>query len=267
VQVDLGVGSVEIHPTNANTDVLVEATYTAYGLIFNQSMVRDQLDQIKLSVTQGDRIAISATQPRSLNGIAIHYMVYLPDGLKVTASAGTGSLRAEGYKGDLKLSSSTGSTYVLGGTGSLMTTTGTGMIHVEGFTGAVNVQSNTGSVDLRDNNGPAQVVTGTGVVNVFGSQGGKLMAEARTGSINVQLNAIDGEISLKTNTGRISLTSARNDSVTVTAKARVGILQVPAFMSVTRSGSGSSATGKSGDGAYTVNLETGTGSIQYMQGN
>jgi DUF4097 and DUF4098 domain-containing protein YvlB len=268
VQVDLGLGSVDIQTANASTDVRVEATYTAYGLIFNQSMVRDQLEQIKLNVTQGDRIVISATQPRSLNGISIHYVIYLPDGLKVTASAGTGALRAEGYKGDLKLSSSTGSTYVVGGSGSLVTNTGTGMIHVEGFTGPVNVQSNTGSIDLRDNNGPAQVVTGTGAVNVFGTQGGKLQAEARTGSIHVELNAIDGEISLKTNTGRITLASLGDDNVTVTAKARVGSLNMPPFMLVARNGAASSAMGKNGEGAYAVNLETGTGTIQYTtQGN
>lgn len=261
---DVRVGSVSLRPNVNSGEVKVEATYTTQGFLVDREEIRRQLDQIKLSITEGETIRISADAPRSMNNLSVNYVIYAPDNLKVRVENGTGRIDVTGYKGDMVLSSNVGRIEVSAGAGTLNANSGSGYIGVRNFQGPVDARTNVGSLHLSNINGALQLESRTGSIDVNNYHGGGLIAETGTGRIGVRTDAIlEGNVSLKTQTGSIDFTIPKESSVRATAQTRTGGLTVPAFMNVSRSGPASSASGTSGDGRYTITLEANTGGIHF----
>ncbi|HYF92596.1 MAG TPA: DUF4097 family beta strand repeat-containing protein [Symbiobacteriaceae bacterium] len=262
---DVKVGSVSLRPNVGSTEMRVEATYSAEGVIVDRADIRSQLEQIKLNITEGETIRISADLPSQLNNVSIHYVISAPDGLKVRAQSGAGRIDVTGYKGDMVLSSNVGRIEVNAGSGTLSINGGSGYIGVNDFQGPVDARTNLGSISLRNAVGALQLESRTGSINVSNYHGGSLIAETGTGRIDVTADAtLEGNVSLKTQTGSIGFTVPKESSIRATAQTRTGSLNAPDFMRISRSGASSSASGTSGDGKYTVSLEAGTGSISFF---
>lgn len=259
---DVDLGSVTIQTNSKADEIRVEATYTTHGFSLNAGEVRGLLDQIKLSVTEGETVKIKADIPSGLNDISLHYDLYVPANLKVKTDTGAGSIQVTNYKGDLTLTSRVGRIGVDASAGSLTASSGAGSIQVRNFQGPVTAHTNVGSLNVDSVVGALQLDSGTGSINVQDFQGGKLVAETRTGGIHASTRAnLEGDVNLKAQMGSISLDIPRDSSIRATAQTRTGSLSTPGFMSVTRNGTASSAVGTNGDGKYTVTLEAGTGSV------
>ncbi|HWI52097.1 MAG TPA: DUF4097 family beta strand repeat-containing protein [Symbiobacteriaceae bacterium] len=263
---DVKVGSVSLRPNVNNPgEVRVDATYTAQGFLVDRDQVRRELDQIQLEITEGETIRISANLPSQLHNVSVNYVIYAPDGLKVRAQSGAGRIDVSGYKGDMVLSSNVGRVEVIAGSGTLNVNSGSGYIGVSDFQGPVDARTNVGGINLRNVVGTLQLESRTGSIDVDNYHGGNLIAETGTGRINVNTDAIlEGNVSLKTQTGSIGFTAPKESSVRVTAQTRTGSLTAPEFVNVTRTGPASSASGTSGDGKYTVSLEANTGAVNYQ---
>jgi DUF4097 and DUF4098 domain-containing protein YvlB len=261
---DVGVGTVSLRPATTPGEVRVEATYTTNGVIVDRGDVKSQLEALKLNVSEGDVIRITTDTPVRLNNISINYVIYAPTGLKVTAHTGIGRIEVTGYTGDLNLTSNVGRIEVGASSGSLVANSGSGQIAVSTFEGPVDARTNVGSLDIRNVTGALQLDSRTGSIQVRDSGGGNLTAETGTGRIEVDTRlALQGNVSLKTQTGSVSLNIPKDSSIRATAQTRTGSLDAPSFMSVTRTGPASSAVGSNGDGAYTVSLEASTGSVHF----
>lgn len=261
---DVKVGSVSLQPNVNSNEVKVEATYTTHGLVVDRDALRQMLEEMELQITEGDTIRISTDVPNRLNNVSIAYVIYAPEGLKVRAQTGTGRIDVTGYKGDLTLSSNVGRIEVNAGAGTLSASSGSGYIGVSDFEGPVEAKTNVGGVNVRNTVGALQLESRTGSVDVNEYHGGSLVAETGTGRISVSTNVVlEGNVSLKTQTGSINLIIPKESSVRATAQTRTGSLTAPGFMSVSRSGPASSASGTSGDGQHTVTLEASTGGIHF----
>lgn len=261
---DVKVGSVWLRPNVNSDEVKVEATYSTNGLLVDRDAIRQMLDEMKLQITEGDTIRISTDVPTRLNNVSISYVIYAPEGLKVRAQTGTGRIDATGYKGDLQLSSNVGRIEVSAGKGTLTASSGSGYVGVSDFEGPVEAKTNVGSVNVRNTVGALQLESRTGSIDVHEYHGGNLVAETGTGRITVDTNVVlEGNVSLKTQTGSINLTIPKESGVRATAQTRTGSATVPDFMNVSRSGTASSASGSSGDGQHTVTLEASTGGIHF----
>ncbi len=264
VKADVGVGTITLQPAVRAGEVRIEYTYTATGFTAGANM-KELLSQIKLtSDNTGDTVRITSELPRGLNNVNLHYTLYVPNDLTVKLQTGAGRIEATGYQGTLELTSNVGRIDVSAGAGSLTTVSGSGQIMVRDHSGPVSARTNVGSLDLVNINGTLQLDSGTGSITVREFQGGQLVAETRTGRIDAQTaSALTGNVSLKTNTGSVALTVPNESSVRATAQTRTGSLNVPAFMSTSRSGTGGNAVGTNGSGTYTVSLEAGTGSVHF----
>jgi hypothetical protein len=265
VVADLSVGTIALQPSVREGEVRIAYTYTASGLTVSAD-AEELLSQIKLSVENtGETLRINlADVPRNLNNVSLHYTLYVPAGLKVKLQTGAGRIEATGYSGTMDLTSNVGRIEVRAGEGALTAASGSGQIQVREFQGPVNAKTNIGSLEMDDVNGALQLDSGTGSIVVRDFRGGQLVAETRTGRIEASTgNPLEGNVSLKTNTGSVVLNAPEKSSMRATAQTRTGGLTVPPFMSLTRSGTGASAVGTSGDGKYTVSLEAGTGSVNF----
>lgn len=263
IQVDVPVGSVVLQEAVGTDEIKVDAEYTANG--FDLAQVRSQLDQIRLKTESGDVVRIAADVPINLRNVNIRFVVSVPANLKVRANAGAGRIEVKGYKGDMTLTSNVGRIEVDSAAGSLNANSGSGYIGVRGFDGPVTAKTNVGGVEVSDINGALQLDSGTGSVVVREYRGGALVAETRTGRIDVNTRtALEGDVRLKTSTGAIVLDVPEESSVQATAQTRTGSLQAPSYMNVTRTGTSSSAVGSANGGKYTVSLEAGTGSVHFI---
>ena len=264
LDVAVPVGSVRLERNHRTDEIRIEATFTAHGLIINRDEIRRDLEAIKLQVKEDETVQIGVESPSRLNDVNIRFVIYAPQDLKVKAEAGTGAVEAVGYQGDMNLISRVGRIHVQTGKGSVSASSGSGSITVTDFDGPVDARTNIGSLTIRNINGPLQLDSGTGSISLHEFQGGRLVAETRTGAIHAQTGSpIQGDVFLKTQNGSISLIMPEEGGMRVTAQTRTGSLSLPGFMTITRSGTSSSAVGSLGDGTHAISLEAGTGSIQF----
>lgn len=160
--------------------------------------------------------------PGDWTNISARYQISLPAGLTVNVQSNSGLIRSSGVNGDLTL---------------------------ENHSGALNVEQGEGKLMLS---------THSGVVNVTDHRGG-LTINANSGAIRLQ--GINGPVDAETNSGVITLDLASGVGAQVSAKAGSGIIRGPSWLTVQRSGSTQTATGRLGNGEYNVSLQTGSGSI------
>ncbi|MGE5673255.1 MAG: DUF4097 family beta strand repeat-containing protein, partial [Mycobacterium leprae] len=259
---EVNVGTVTVQENSNKSEIRVEATYTAQGFSLDTTAVREQLNNIRLDLTKGEVVRLMPELSGQLANIGIQYVIYAPPGLTVQATTGTGWIDVPAYHGNLQLTSRVGRIGVQSGSGSLTASSTSGFISVRNFEGPISAHTTVGALDLGEVNGELQLDTTTGSINVNGFSGGKLMAETRTGGIHASTRTIlQGDVTLKTQTGAVGLTVPKESGMKVTAQTNSGSLSVPSFMSVNRTGPASSAVGTNGDGKYTVSLAATTGSV------
>lgn len=265
VVIEVDLGRVELY-SQGLTEVRVEAAYGAHGVLVLRDGT-DTLDNFDFDLERnGSTVELKARAPKGVNlgGASATYKVYLPSGLKVKVGTGAGTIQVRDYEGDLTLESKLGAIQVEDAAGKLDAETGSGSINIMNFSGPVVAKTMAGGISINQVNGPLQLDSGTGVINVHEYTGGKLVAETKTGSINVQTQApLDGDVLLKTSAGSVNLTVPEESSMKVTAQTKTGSISAPDFVSLSRSGTSHSGVGSTGDGKHTVTLEATMGSINF----
>ncbi|MDB4896133.1 MAG: hypothetical protein JWN15_2395, partial [Firmicutes bacterium] len=137
LQLDVPVGSLRLEPNMQSGEIRIEATYTVRGLLATRGDAAQQLDRIKLNVTEGESLKIRAEIPDGLDAVSVGLVVYAPPELRVQADAGAGTVAVQGYKGDMQLTTRLGRIEVDAASGSLNAGSSSGLISVRNFTGPV----------------------------------------------------------------------------------------------------------------------------------
>lgn len=164
LQLDVPVGSLRLEPNVHSGEIRIEATYTVRGLLAVRGDSAQQLEQVKLDITDGETVKVKAAVPPGVNGVSISLVVYAPPELKVQAEASAGTVGVEGYKGDMQLTTRVGHIAVSAASGSLTATNSSGLITIRNFSGPVAAKTNVGSINLENQNGPLQLESGTGSI-------------------------------------------------------------------------------------------------------
>jgi hypothetical protein len=161
-------------------------------------------------------------EPGDWTDISARYQISLPAGLTVNVQSESGLVRASGVKGDLTLANHSGALIVEQGEGKLTLSTHSGLVNVTDHRGGLSINANSGAI---------------------------------------RLQGIAGPVDAETNSGVITLDLASGVGAQVSAKAGSGIIHGPSWLTVQRSGSTQTASGRLGNGEYTISLQTGSGSI------
>ena len=207
--VSTGSGNIRIFPGN-DTEIKVvghvHASWSAFGDINSrvQSIVTNP------PVTQsGNAIHVGESTDHSLfNNISIDYEITVPAsvalnlhsgsgdvevdhvGRYLSASSGSGSVRAHGIHGPADLSSGSGDIEVQDeGVGDIKAKTGSGSIRINGLNGGINAK--TGSGDIEANGrlaGSGNLQSGSGSVRLHIAQDAHFNFEAQTGSGDIRVH-------------------------------------------------------------------------------
>lgn len=266
LEVQVSAGTVTLRPNVSDDEVRVEATYGShFAPFFFSPDRRVDLDAVDVRLTSsGGVIRVEEIRPDSVPNVMARYTVYAPAGLGVKVRTGAGGIRVYGYKGGLQLDSGAGYIEVRSGAGSLALASNVASMTIRDFEGPVTARASAGGITVDNVNGPLQLESGTGHIQIHEFRGGKVLAETNTGRIEASTRTkLEGDVTLKANAGSVNLTVPGDSGMRVSAQTRTGSVNVPEFMTKSQSGIGQSAVGTTGDGAHTITLETGTGSVNF----
>ena len=158
---------------------------------------------------EGNTIRIGETNDRALmNNISIDYDITAPAavalnlrsgsgdlnvdhlGRFVSASSGSGNVRAQGVKGPAELRTGSGDIELSqDAAGDVKATTGSGTIRVHGFAGGLNLRTGSGDIEAQGRlAAAARLVSGSGTVRLTLPQDAKFNLEASTGSGSIRVH-------------------------------------------------------------------------------
>ncbi len=257
-------GRIELRPGNADV-IRIEATYNLRATGVSSDTAARQLDQMAIRATGGEVVTISSEGPTQYGYVSTNYVVHAPAGLQVVATTASGMIQAQGYNGDLRLTSTMGPIRVSAGTGSLTAKTESGAAVVTDFSGPVTVRTTMGRIDTSNTTGSLRLEAQSGSVVVQDYRGGSLDVHTSMGPVRATTNsALAGDVSVRAESGSISLSVPRESSMQVTARTRSGSLTVPPFVNTSRDGLTQAGSGTAGEGKYKVDLEATMGSVTLL---
>lgn len=189
--------------TSTGTQVRVEITDNDP----RKCAITSKVDGKKL-VLRAEQIKKSRFFSSSGDNCKAAFTVYAPAALPVSAESGAGALDVSGRSGETSLKSGVGSVSVHAVSGGLDIKTGVGSVTGDACGGNLRIDAETGSVDLTGLCGPLRVETGVGTV-----------------ALEWKKAPEKGEVRVKTETGKISLTFPAGTSLSANLKTGVGSIK------------------------------------------
>ncbi len=209
--------------------------------------------------------------------------ILVPAGKSVHVYLGAGGATASDVKADLRIDTSAGAVECHGTRGSLDVDTGSGSVEVRAAQGDVRIDTGSGNVVAEDmSGGTIKIDTGSGSVAVNGAKTASLHVD--TGSGSVMAGNLDApDVLIDTGSGRVSVELVRNpETIKIDTGSGDVMVRLPSSYGAQfefQTGSGGididlphSLTkreqgymrGRIGDGGGTINVDTGSGSIQVL---
>ncbi len=209
--------------------------------------------------------------------------ILVPAGKSVNVYLGAGGATASDVKADLRLDTSAGAVECHGTRGSLEVDTGSGSVEVRAAQGNVRIDTGSGNVVAEDmSGGTIKIDTGSGSVAVNGAKASSL--EIDTGSGSVIVGNLDSPgVLIDTGSGRVSVELVRDpETIKIDTGSGDVMVRLPSSYGAQfefQTGSGGieidlphSLTrrehgymrGRIGAGGGTINVDTGSGSIQVL---
>ena len=113
----------------------------------------------------GDFLTINVkNKSNNTNSDASNWVLWVPDGLKIDVTSGTGSLNIAGVEGVLKVATGTGNIEVSDMKGNFDINSGTGEIEITNASGKFDLNSGTSDVIVKNAEGKFDANSGTGDV-------------------------------------------------------------------------------------------------------
>ena len=165
-------------------------------------------EQVKVRLNHsGDFLTINVkNKSNNTDSNASNWVLWIPDGLKIDVTSGTGSLNIAGVEGVLKV------------------TIGTGDIEVSDMKGKFDINSGTGEIEITNASGKFDLISGTNDVIVKNSEG-KFDANSGTGDVQFEqvnptryssLNSGTGDVYFEVSTkigADLSIKSGTGDAI------------------------------------------------------
>lgn len=206
--VTTGSGNIQVHPGNGNqihVSAKIHAGWNMFGGGSEDGTIR-HIEENPPVTQDGNTVRIGETHEH-WNNVSIDYDITAPVGVALnlhsgsgdittdavgrflTASTGSGNVRAHGIAGPADLQSGSGDiTLDENGSGDVKARTGSGNVHIHGLNGGLAARSGSGDIDADGHlNGPAQLSSGSGNVKLHLGSDAHFNLEASTGSGDIRI--------------------------------------------------------------------------------
>lgn len=190
--------------------------------------------------------------------------VKVPRGKSLEVKHGVGAIETSGTVGDLSLDSHSGPVTVNGCEGALSVDTGSGEVRVSDANGKLAVDTGSGNVDLfRCRGTDLKVDTGSGDVSGEGIDCDAMLVDTGSGDVSVLFKRMGkGDYLFDTGSGSVELGVPAGVSARFSADTGSGGIDVDLPGAQIHKGSADDLTFRTGDGAASVKIDTGSGSIR-----
>jgi hypothetical protein len=209
IYVSTGSGNIRISPGNSGQIHVVGRVHAGWSAFGDVSSRIDHIIESPPITQDGNTIHIGDNEHSGLfNNISIDYDITVPAdvamnlhsgsgdvevnrvGRFLSATSGSGNVRAHGVHGPADLESGSGDIELEdNGPGDVKAKTGSGNIHINDFNGAL--MAHTGSGDIESSGhlqGSSSISTGSGDVRLHLTQDSRFTLEASTGSGDIRLH-------------------------------------------------------------------------------
>ena len=136
---------------------------------------------------------------------------------------------------------------------------GAGDIHVESLKGFVRVKTGTGNIVVNGLGAQSVLITGAGNVDVTGGQG-LLLVKSGSGNLTIHDSALDGAL-VATASGDITATNLKGGIRVSTGKGNISMAGLPSADWEMRTGEGAIAFHADAGAKFSLDAETGSGTI------
>lgn len=225
-----GAGNIQVTPGGGGQIHVighVHATWSAFGDI--NSRVQRIVDHPPIT-QDGNTIHIGETNDRGLfNNLSIDYEISVPAnvalnlhsgsgdievnhvGRFLSASSGSGNVRAHGVHGPSDLESGSGDLELEDeAPGDVKARTGSGNIHVHGLNGGLNARTGSGDIEADGHlQGAGMISTGSGDVRLHLTPDSRFTLEGSTGSGDIRVH-MPGMVAANNDSSRHHVTAAVN---------------------------------------------------------
>jgi hypothetical protein len=218
-----GSGQVHVHKGSAN-QIEIKTTSFSYGITLGSNQAQPTYTQ------DGNTVTIDGSQgnPNVVGTSGYDLDITVPEDV---------DLDIQNNSGDIDVGEEL--------TGSASLKTGSGDIKANGINGDVKIETGSGDIKANNLSDKVEIKSGSGEIKL-NNVSGKLDLQTGSGDINVDGVTLKGDGSIKAGSGDIDL-----ENVTLNADANYQL----------HSGSGSVTVKLPEDGAFTLNLKSGSGDI------
>jgi hypothetical protein len=210
----------------------------------------------------GNTITIGADRSDSsvFNNVSIDYEITAPSGTTLKAESGSGDLEIGGIEGTVTAETGSGEMHIDNIGANAKLEAGSGSIHAVNVHGAATLQTGSGDLDLDlSGAGDVKAQTGSGSIHIRGVSGG-LRADAGSGNIEVTgLPTLEWRLECGSGSIRVNLGSAAK--FTLNAETGSGSIQVEQPLLSQGSRDKQHVVGTVNGGGPTVRVTTGSGDV------
>jgi hypothetical protein len=210
----------------------------------------------------GNTVTIGANRGDSslFQNVSIDYEITAPSGTTLKAATGSGDLEIGGIEGAVTADTGSGEMKVDNIGANARLETGSGSIHATNVHGAATLQTGSGNLDLDlSGAGDVKAQTGSGSIRIHGVSGG-LRAEAGSGEIEVTGNPT-AEWRLESGSGSVAANVGSAAKFSLNAETGSGSVHVDMPVLMQGSPNKQHVTGTVNGGGPTVRVTTGSGNI------
>jgi hypothetical protein len=194
------------------------------------------------------------------NHVSIDYEITAPKQSAITATTGSGNIRANGFAGDFKMGSGSGDLVIDSMKGNANVNTGSGTIRVTNLSGAAKVETGSGDIELSQaTRADVQARTGSGNIRVNNAQDG---VRAHTGSGDLDIKGTpNADWRLGTGSGSVDVSLPSGSKFTLNASSGSGGIHCDQPITMQGSLDKHHVQGNVNGGGPTLYIETGSGTI------
>ena len=194
------------------------------------------------------------------NHVSIDYEITAPNQSAITATTGSGNIRANGFAGDFKMGSGSGDLVIDSMNGNANVTTGSGSIRVKDLSGAARVETGSGDIELSQTaRGEVQARTGSGSIRISNAQDS---VRAHTGSGDLDIKGTpNADWRLGTGSGTVDVSLPSGSKFTLNATTGSGGIHCDQPITMQGSLDRHHVQGAVNGGGPTLYIDTGSGTI------
>jgi DUF4097 and DUF4098 domain-containing protein YvlB len=264
LSVATGAGYVHVYSGSGSQVHIIGRVHVRSGIFGGDAEARVRQIVADPPIKQfGNTITIGSNHSDSslFHNVSIDYEITTPSGTTLKAESGSGDLEIGGIEGIVTGETGSGDMKVENIGANARLETGSGSIHATNVHGAVTLQTGSGDIDLGlSGAGDVKAQTGSGSIHIHGVNGG-LRAEAGSGEVEVAGN-LTSEWRLESGSGSIRADLGSAARFTLNAETGSGSIHIEQPVLMQGALNKQHVVGTVNGGGPTLRAATGSGSIE-----